>query len=255
MSRLLLVVLASLPVLAFGAAVTCRYGDRTLRPGQSHVFEQNCARHNCTCSPGVAGSDMCKSTMIGCLESSGSRCYKAGEAATVTGASGPMHCVCQQESGGSFTFANCRTETCRDSRTGEAKKKGQQVTTVSGGVTYICTCAGVDGFQNCRTDEAVRNEGRCLDAASGSYVERRQRIRQEGRREGDGGERRRDVRVRLRRLEGYRNCLSKEQFDNAGKCKDIEGRYVDRGQRYRVRYGGVRYECTCDGDNRGKECS
>ncbi|PAA82805.1 hypothetical protein BOX15_Mlig026500g2 [Macrostomum lignano] len=288
MSRLLLVVLASLPVLAFGAAVTCRYGDRTLRPGQSHVFEQNCARHNCTCSPGVAGSDMCKSTMIGCRESSGGRCYKAGEAATVTGASGPMHCVCQQESGGSFTFANCRTETCRDSRTGEAKKKGQQVTTVSGGVTYICTCAGVDGFQNCRTDEAVRNEGRCLDAASGSYVEvgAPATTERDGAvlhctcggtnaygscrsplcRDVSGSDKKAGEKVTVENggvmfvcdcagLEGYRNCLSKEQFDNAGKCKDIEGRYVDRGQRYRVRYGGVRYECTCDGDNRGKECS
>uniref|UniRef100_A0A1I8FE79 FtsJ domain-containing protein n=1 Tax=Macrostomum lignano TaxID=282301 RepID=A0A1I8FE79_9PLAT len=215
--------------------VTCRYGDRTLRPGQSHVFEQNCARHNCTCSPGVAGSDMCKSTMIGCLESSAAAgATRLASTATVTGASGPMHCVCQRDSDGSFTFANCRTETCRDIRTGEAKQKGQQVTT------------------NCRTERAVRNEGRCLDAASGSYVE----VGAPATTERDGAV----LHCTCGGTNAYVNCRSPLCKDVSGSDKkarresdggerrrdDIEGRYViARPALPRVATGGVRYECTC----------
>uniref|UniRef100_A0A1I8FH02 EGF-like domain-containing protein n=1 Tax=Macrostomum lignano TaxID=282301 RepID=A0A1I8FH02_9PLAT len=225
--------------------------------GQSHVFEQNCARHNCTCSPGVAGSDIRlpgeqrQQVLQGWRDRHGDRRQRPDAlrlpARTLTARSP----------------SPTAELTCRDIRTGEAKQKGQQVTTVSGGVTYICTCAGVDGFQNCRTEEAVRNEGRCLDAASGSYVERDGAVLHctcghQCLRELPVSALQRRQRIPTRKagekvtvenggvmfvcdcagLEGYRNCLTKEQFDNAGKCKDIEGRYVDRGQRYRCATAG-----------------
>lgn len=282
-------LLICLPAVSLAASITCRVGDKTLQPGESYVFEQNCGRHNCTCNPAVSGNDMCKSSMIGCLDSgSGGRCYKAGEAATVTGSSGPLHCVCQQGSDGGFTFANCRSETCTDSRTGEAKKKGEQVSTVSNGVTYICTCAGVSGFENCRTEESLRNENKCLDHASGSYVDvgvaavtnqngaalhctcagtnSYVNCRSPLCRDKDGSQKKAGEKVTVESggtllvcdcagLDGYKNCMAKSDYDNAGKCKDIEGRYADKGQRYRVRYGDATYECTCDGDNRGKDCT
>uniref|UniRef100_A0A1I8FDA0 PHD-type domain-containing protein n=1 Tax=Macrostomum lignano TaxID=282301 RepID=A0A1I8FDA0_9PLAT len=234
-------------------------GPHAAGRGQKHVFEQNCARHNLHLqSPSAAWS------------SSAAVLQGWRDRHSVTGASGPMHCVCQRDSDGSFTPPPLRQLQNWDIRTGEAKQKGQQVTT------------------NCRTEEAVRKRGQVPGRGLGSYVEvgapatterdgavlhctcggtnayvncrsplckERQRIRQEGRRESDGENGGVMFVCDCAGLEGYRNCLTKEQFDNAGKCKDIEGRYVDRGQRYRVRYGGVRYECTCDGDNRGKECS
>uniref|UniRef100_A0A1I8FHB5 VWFD domain-containing protein n=1 Tax=Macrostomum lignano TaxID=282301 RepID=A0A1I8FHB5_9PLAT len=248
-SRLLLVVLAALPVLAFGAAVTCRYGDRTLRPGQSHVFEQNCARHNCTCSPGVAGSDMCKSTMIGCLERRAAGATRLARRSHGDRRQRPdADCVCQRDSDGSFTFANCRT--------------GQRSHSERPASPYIAPAPEVDGFQNCRPSGGCAQRGQVPGRGLGQLRGGRRPATTE-----------RDGAVLhctcAAATNAYVNCglrSAKTSADPKKKparnsttpasARTSRAANVDRGQRYRVRYGGGALRVHLrDGDNRARSAA